>query len=425
MPNLCKKGSREKRRGCNPRKRKFAGNQWTAETDTKKVSASARQLENTNFEDLDIDISCNYVICNFVTIFNFLSQILVCKSCGGEVTFSRTVGAGVSFKLAIKCKCNTQHVNSSPMIDKAAEVNRRFMFAMRMLGAGQESLKTFCSLMDISCSFSNSIYYSFLENLKTAAKAVFGVIQKKSVEEEIELNTKNGKERKHLTVSGNSSWKKRGSGSLYGITSLIGNYSGKILDLVVKSKFCQGCADWKSKKDTPEYEEWLASHEENCTANYSGGSKEMGPDGIVEMFLRSVELLGVKYKNYVGGGDVSTFKNVIDAKPYDDITPEKKECAGHMSEGLGKKGYTQYSNDSFNACVWRLAPKHLHPGSETVEIATSIAACVFNEGYAALLQIMSTLGIKVGMEAKNFAEKTDEKFIKSVELEHEAEEELI
>lgn len=379
MPNLSKKGSRgSSYRSSRPRKRHAPVNQFIAETETKYVSTAAKKLKSASDDDLQLDVSCNYVICNFVTVFTFLSEILVCKSCGGEVKFNRTAAAGVSFKLAVNCSCNTQYVYSSPIINNAAEVNRRFMFAMRMLGAGQQSLKTFCALMDISCSFTNNIYYSFLENLKTAVQAVFEVIQKKSVKEEMELNTKHGNEPTHLAVSGGGSWKKRGHASLHGITSLIGHYSGKVLDLVINSK----------------------SLEENCTANHTGTSGKMEPDGVVEMFSRSVESLGVKYKYYSGDDDVSTFENVVQSKPYDDIVPEKKDCEG---------GLTRNINESFNACVWRLAPKHLHPGSETIEIAAYIAGCLFNGGYTSLLQIMSTLGISIGLEAKNFAEKNDEK----------------
>ncbi|XP_071556740.1 uncharacterized protein [Temnothorax nylanderi] len=74
-------------------------------------------------------------------------------------------------------------------------------------------------------------------------------------------------------------------------------------------------------------------------------------------------------------------------------------------------GNTQNDNESFNACIWKLAPKHLHCGVQTIRIAAYIAAGIFNEGYSSILKTMNTLGIIIGPNSKNFAVKTDEKRI--------------
>ncbi|XP_077264825.1 uncharacterized protein LOC143898902 [Temnothorax americanus] len=72
-------------------------------------------------------------------------------------------------------------------------------------------------------------------------------------------------------------------------------------------------------------------------------------------------------------------------------------------------GYTQNCNKSFNACIWRLAPKHLHCGSKTVEIAAYLATAIFNEGYFPILKIMEIIGIVIGQQSKTFAEYHNEK----------------
>ncbi|KZC08959.1 hypothetical protein WN55_11422 [Dufourea novaeangliae] len=64
-------------------------------------------------------------------------------------------------------------------------------------------------------------------------------------------------------------------------------------------------------------------------------------------------------------------------------------------------------NESFNSTVWRLAPKHLHCGIQTVEIATYIVAVVFNEGYFAILKIMDVLDIRIGLHCKQYADTYD------------------
>lgn len=78
-------------------------------------------------------------------------------------------------------------------------------------------------------------------------------------------------------------------------------------------------------------------------------------------------------------------------------------------------GNTQNSNESANACVWKLAPKHLHCGAKTVEIASYTAISLFNEGYITLLKIMDILGIAVGLEANNFARLADAKRVTAAE----------
>lgn len=47
---------------------------------------------------------------------------------------------------------------------KMYELNRRFIFVMRILGLGLSGCKKFCGLMDISCSFLNQSTYDFYIN---------------------------------------------------------------------------------------------------------------------------------------------------------------------------------------------------------------------------------------------------------------------
>lgn len=64
-----------------------------------------------------------------------------------------------------------------------------------------------------------------------------------------------------ITVSGDGSWRKYGFLSLFGIMSLIGWFTGKIVDIEVKSNYCKSCKQWKSKLGTAEYEEWQKTHQ--------------------------------------------------------------------------------------------------------------------------------------------------------------------
>ena len=76
------------------------------------------------------------------------------------------------------------------------------------------------------------------------------------------------------------------------------------------------------------------------------------------------------------------------------------------------RGNTQNNNESLNACVWRFASKHLHSGAKTVELATTIACSIFNDGNYAVLKLMEMLGIVIGMHTQEYATHADERRIR-------------
>ena len=65
----------------------------------------------------------------------------------------------------------------------------------------------------------------------------------------------------------------------------------------------------------------------------------MESSGAVDMFCRSLAINKLIYNGYLGDGDSSSFKDVVDAKPYVvyNIDPEKYECVGHVQKRLGTR----------------------------------------------------------------------------------------
>ena len=118
------------------------------------------------------------------------------------------------------------------MTNKAFEINRRLVFAMRMIGVGLRGIQTFCGLMDLSSMFSSALYYDIVDHIRVAVNIVTDLVFKKAVKEEVEMNFKK-RRTAGLTVSGDGSWAKRGFSSLLGIVSIIGKFSNKILDVIV------------------------------------------------------------------------------------------------------------------------------------------------------------------------------------------------
>lgn len=167
------------------------------------------------------------------------------------------------------------------------------MFVMRVLGLGFNGVKMFLSLMDISSSFSIWLYYSIFLKIHKASKHCFDVVTRKVVTEEIELNMEAGNEADNLSVSGDGTWMKRGLTSLIGVFSIIGKYTGKVIDLDVKSSFCTTCKKQKSELSELEFEMWYEEHKLECSANHEGIAGKMETDSAVYVFKRSKELYNV------------------------------------------------------------------------------------------------------------------------------------
>jgi len=64
----------------------------------------------------------------------------------------------------------------------------------------------------------------------------------------------------------------------------------------------------------------------------------MQVEAIKEMFLRSEEKFGVKYSDYIGDGNLKTFKAILDVQPYgEECIVRKSECIGHVQKRMGTR----------------------------------------------------------------------------------------
>ncbi|XP_071568778.1 uncharacterized protein [Temnothorax nylanderi] len=317
-------------------------NRFSIEQDIEYVSTSAKKLKLSKDEcncgdDVELDNAFGYRLLNFVAVFSAISELVQCKTCQTNVKFTETSKRGLGFKIVVSCeKCEKTYINSCPLVGHAYEVNKRIVLAMRLLGIGLHGIKKFCAFMELPRPIFQSFYDKIVTNISLATAAVREQSMKKAAAEEQRRATEKG-ETSGLTVSGDGSWRKRGFSSLFGVTTLIGRFTGKVLDLLVKSKYCKACEFWSKKEGTIEYEEWAESHSDNCQSNHEGSAGKMEVDSVVEMFSRSEALHGLKYKYYIGDGDSKTFKGILDAEPYENFTVVKKECIGHVQKRMGTR----------------------------------------------------------------------------------------
>lgn len=321
-----------KRRSIKSRK---IANRYVQEQEAESVGTSSKKLKlsKDNYE-ISFDASFGYRIISFSCIFSVLSEVLRCSTCHKPVKFSEASKQGLGFRLVVSCdECAPVYIDSCPKInDKAYEINRRLILAMRLLGIGINGIRKFCAFMDLPHPVYQKSYKNIMDTIHDACKSVCSFSMKTAAQLEKEKTVEEG-ENRGITVSGDGSWRRRGFSSLFGIFSLIAWYTGKIVDIDIKSKFCKSCSYWNSKEHTAEYKNWRESHEEQCEINHEGSAGKMEVDSATEMFARSQEINEVKYINYVGDGDSKTFKAILEKNP--DVL--KKECIDHTQKRMGTR----------------------------------------------------------------------------------------
>lgn len=342
-----------------PKKRRQSFNPKTAEEDEKSfTSTSAKRLRSQYEIHVPEDGTLEYAIIDFFLVFSTLSTLVKCgniinengqesilsKVCNGKVDFKQCVKFGLGFKIQVECEnCMPREILSCRKIGRSYEINRKFIFVMRILGLGLAGCKKFCGLMDISSSFLNASTYNFYvdkihECVITVAESI--LLSAANQEKKLTCDENNVEDTTDVTVSGDGTWKKRGFASLYGVSTIIGYYSGKVIDVFIKSSYCKLCETWKKKLTTVEYEEWQEEHvqKNECRTNHQGPSGNMEVSSIVLMFQRSLEKFGLRYKNYIGDGDSKTYSGVLNAKPYgENFEINKKECVGHVQKRMGTR----------------------------------------------------------------------------------------
>lgn len=128
-----------------------------------------------------------------------------------------------------------------------------------------------------------------------------------------------------IPVAVDGCWCKRSFGKNFsaasGAAAIIGLKTKKVLYLGVKNKYCMVCARAAKNSEPPKHV---------CFKNYSGPSTGMESIILVEGFKRSLLDHGVIYHKFVADGDTSTYKKILDARPYGDLVVEKIECKNHL-----------------------------------------------------------------------------------------------
>jgi len=71
------------------------------ENNTPGLSAVAKKLKNKDDIDFTTDVTISYRVLNFCSVFMILSDYVVCKKYGGNITFSEKSARDLGFQLVI------------------------------------------------------------------------------------------------------------------------------------------------------------------------------------------------------------------------------------------------------------------------------------------------------------------------------------
>ncbi|XP_063537724.1 uncharacterized protein LOC134747088 [Cydia strobilella] len=136
-----------------------------------------------------------------------------------------------------------------------------------------------------------------------------------------------------IAVQADACWSKHSYKSNYsalsGVGRIIGEHSGKVLHIGVRNKYCVICTRAKKKGVVPRVHK--------CTKNHFGSSTSMEQAILVEGFKQSIKDRNLIYKTLIADGDSSTYKNILESRPYPDVPIQKIECTNHLLRNYNGK----------------------------------------------------------------------------------------
>lgn len=297
------------------------------------VSSSKKKLDYLSSDVVEnMNSSSNKVIVDLNSLTKLIGSMCKCKFCGCEncliVSEKEDKRQGIVTSLELGCNnCfESKSKRTSQLIKRNSnriyESNLRFVYAMRCVGIGLAGSQTFCAMMNLPPPPTKFVFHYAI--LKDVLKEVAEESMKKAAEEAVVENSGNN----DIAAAFDGSWQKRGYTSLNGVVTVTSFDTGKVLDVEVLSKYCQGCTKPNNRPGI----------HEGCVKNYEGSSGGMETDGIQKIFHRSERERGVRYTKFLGDGDSSSYPTIRDAKPYgNEIVIEKLECIGHIQKRVGSR----------------------------------------------------------------------------------------
>lgn len=287
-------------------------------------------------------VTSGYRLVDLEVLQNIVSTVAVCKSCKvGELQLRESCRSGLASSLVFTCNsCEVEF--EAPIVKKTGhyyDCNRRSVLAGRVIGCGHADLQKFCGVMNLPPPVAWSNFRAHQCATVKAAISAGEESMRRAAAEVRELNAQS--DPPQLTaVTYDGTWMRRGFCSLFGVFPCIHWGTGRVLDLVVCSKYCHACTTWKARRElelitAEEYLHWQADHLGKCTANTECSAPAMEAEAAVTIWSRSKERHNLQYDIFIGDGDSKSYHAVQESKPYGEDVIEKSECIGHVQKRVG------------------------------------------------------------------------------------------
>ena len=306
-----------------------------------KIGNKLKSMDNENFDNQHC-----FLLVDSAILCSFLDANIHCKNCKQKISSKVCAEDVKGFCCTIKgycekCNCDFDLFKTSKHCKKEGvfaenkrqtpfEVNARMVAYAREIELGISALETLSKCVNSPLPIRQGSYDNLFDKYCTATKLVAEKSMKKAAQE---LLQQDGED---VMVSIDGTWQKRGHNSHNGVVTAVSVVSGRALDIEVLSNYCKGCAQWTTEqKKSDAYESWQKSHK--CNLNHDGSAGAMEPVGAVKIFARSEAERGLRYLEYLGDGDSSSFAKVKESKPYGDTLVSKNECIGHVQKRIGTR----------------------------------------------------------------------------------------
>ncbi|XP_063446744.1 uncharacterized protein LOC134726274 [Mytilus trossulus] len=260
-------------------------------------------------------------------------HLAACKQCGLPLSLQNCLNittCGLAAVLKVLCvNQSCKNINAIPtgkQHNRIWDVNTKLATASIHTGLGERQVNGFLSTLNIP-----PVSHRMFDQRQNEIGTILEEIAEKSMKEWTEKEKSMTKEcsgNDDITVAVDAGWQKRGSGrsydSLTGHCSMIGTRTGMILDYSLRSRTCRVCVTARRMKKIPKVH--------TCRKNYSGSSKAMEADMVVQM-VADARIKGTNIMTIVGDEDATTIarlRNKVDKSII------KLSDSNHVKKTLGK-----------------------------------------------------------------------------------------
>ena len=342
-----------------PRTAMFSDMRFPAPVGTYKIKTVSGEKATMQ----DLIIPTGNTICNLEILSLVFTQLnCIDRSCSGRLKlYENVLQDGLQRFLLLKCThCHkvaaefpatlpigvsaVDSINNKSMRVKGrSEINKRALMAVHTTSASWEDFRLTCSLLDLkqpNRDMSKTQLNTFMAASVTLAKRSMKIAGEHAYSHASAVDESPSGLRE-CAVSFDASWHQRGHYSNQGFAAAIDTDFGKVLDYSLYDRVCYSCSKWPESRRSScpeEFAEYWDSHKNLCTANYKGTSQAMESTAAVDVWKRSIETHNLAYGTYIGDGDSSSYKNLLQSDPYNGQVPiRKEECIGHVQKRLKKR----------------------------------------------------------------------------------------